>query len=180
LEKRVHLPLHDRVGFVLVRPHYPENVGACARALKTMGFSQLGLVRASRLAVPEHAMAFKMSVRAWDVLYASERHDALEPALAPADLVLATSSRSGLSGCLTAREAAVLVNDEVERGKRVRILFGNEKSGLSNEEVERSDVRLRIPMAGEQPSINLAQAVQLVAYELYVTALARRHAVEPP
>src|SRR5688572_3942404 len=125
MAERVALPLHDRVGFVLVRPHYPENVGACARALKTMGFSQLVLVRASRLAVPEHAMAFKMSVRAWDVLYASERHDALEPALARADLVLATSSRSGLSGCLTAREAALLVNDEVERGKSVRILFGN-------------------------------------------------------
>jgi tRNA (cytidine32/uridine32-2'-O)-methyltransferase len=177
---RLHLPLHDQVGFVLVRPHYPENLGACARALKTMGFYKLSTVRASRLAAPEHAMAFKMSVRAWDVLYATERHDALEPALAGADLVLATSSRSGLSGCLTVRDAAVLVNDEVGRGRTVRILFGNEKSGLSSEELDRSDARLRIPMAGAQPSINLAQAVQLVAYELYVTALERRRALEQP
>jgi tRNA (cytidine32/uridine32-2'-O)-methyltransferase len=180
MSQRVHLPIHDRVDFVLVRPHYPENLGACARALKTMGFHRLSLVRASRLAVPEHPMAFKMSVRAWDVLHTTTRHETLDAALAGADLVLATSSRSGLSGCLTAREAAELVNDEVARGRTARILFGNEKSGLSNEELERSHVRLRIPMAGEQPSINLAQAVQLVAYELYVTALARRQdAAEP-
>ena len=173
-EQRVALPIHERVGFVLVRPHYPENVGACARALKTMGFHRLALVKASRLAVPEHPMAFKMSVRAWDVLHSISRYTAIEPAVAGADLVLATSSRRGLSGCVTAREAARLVNDEIERGRQVRILFGNEKTGLANDEVDRADVRLRIPMAGDQPSINLAQAVQVVAYELYVTALARR------
>jgi TrmH family RNA methyltransferase len=174
VSQRVHLPIHDCVTFVLVRPHYPENVGACARALKTMGFHRLSLVRSSRLAVPEHPMAFKMSVRAWDVLHATERHETIETAVEGADLVLATSSRSGLSGCLTARDAAGLVNDEIARGHAVRILFGNEKSGLSNEELEHSQHRLRIPMAGDQPSINLAQAVQLVAYELFVTALARR------
>ncbi|HEY3498695.1 MAG TPA: RNA methyltransferase [Polyangiaceae bacterium] len=173
---RVALPIHDQVGFVLVRPHYPENVGACARALKTMGFRRLALVRASRLAVPEHPMAFKMSVRAWDVLHSMTRHSTVEAAVEGSDVVLATSSRRGLSGCLTAREAAELVNDEIERGRQVRILFGNEKSGLASEEVDRSDFRLRIPMAGDQPSVNLAQAVQLVAYELFVSALARRPA----
>ena len=172
---RVHLPLHDLVEFVLVRPHYPENVGAAARALKTMGFGRLTLVKASRLAVPEHPMAFKMSVRAWDVLHAAARHETLEPVLAGADVVIATSSRSGLSGCLTAREAATLVSDEASRGRKISILFGNEKSGLSAEELERARVLMRIPMAGDQPSINLAQAVQLVAYELFVSGLARRN-----
>src|SRR5687767_3406034 len=73
LVARVRLPVHDHTTFVLVRPHYPENVGACARAIKTMGFDSLALVRPSRLAVPEHPMAFKMSVRAWDVLESSHR-----------------------------------------------------------------------------------------------------------
>jgi TrmH family RNA methyltransferase len=170
---RVHLGVHERTGFVLVRPHYPENVGASARALKTMGFSRLILVRAGRLAVPEHAMAFKMSVRAWDVLAATERHDELEPAVAGA-LVLATTSRRGVSGVLSARDAAALVVGEAARGREVRIVFGNEKTGLSADEVERADHRLRIPMAGDQPSINLAQAVQLVAYEIFVAALDAR------
>jgi len=172
-DARVHLPVHDRTGFVLVQPHYPENLGACARALKTMGFSRLMLVRPGRLAVPEHAMAFKMSVRAWDVLHATERHAELSTATAGA-LVLATTSRRGVSGVLTARDAALLVVAEAERGREVRILFGNEKTGLSADEVDQADHRLRIPMAGDQPSVNLAQAVQLVAYELFVAGLALR------
>ena len=170
---RVRLKVHEQTAFVLVRPHYPENVGASARAIKTMGFDKLILVRAGRLAVPEHSMAFKMSVRAWDVLEATERHDELESATRGA-LVFATSSRRGLSGACTAREAAALIVAEAERGRPTRILFGNEKTGLSSEELARAEYRLRIPMAGEQPSINLAQAVQLVAYEIFVAALAAR------
>ena len=172
-EQRVQLRVHERTGFVLVRPHYPENVGASARAIKTMGFSRLMLVRAGRLAVPEHSMAFKMSVRAWDVLDATERHDDLTSAVA-GSLVFATSSRRGLSGVLTAREAGRLIVTEAERGRDIRILFGNEKTGLSAEELARADHCLRIPMAGDQPSINLAQAVQLVAYEIFVAGLEAR------
>jgi TrmH family RNA methyltransferase len=174
-QNRVRLKVHEHTAFVLVHPHYPENVGASARAIKTMGFSRLVLVRAGRLAVPEHSMAFKMSVRAWDVLHATERYDALAPAVA-GSLVLATSSRRGLSGALTARDAAALVVAEAERGREIRILFGNEKTGLSSEELEHADYRLRVPMAGDQPSINLAQAVQVVAYEIFVAALDARNA----
>jgi TrmH family RNA methyltransferase len=179
MERRVKLPVHDHTGFVLVRPHYPENVGACARALKTMGFHRLMLVRAGRLAVPEHPMAFKMSVRAWDVLHATERHDELGSAVAGA-VVFATSSRRGLSGAVTAREAAELIVTAAAEGRSSRILFGNEKTGLGADEVERAEYRLRIPMAGEQPSINLAQAVQLVAYEIFVAALAARGERDEP
>ncbi len=173
MPERVHLPVHDHVGFVLVRPHYPENVGASARAIKTMGFGKLVLVAAGRLAVPEHNMAFKMSVRAWDVLAATERCASLEEAVS-GSLVVATSSRRGVSGCLPARDAAARIVTEAARGRSTRILFGNEKTGLSADELDAADLRLRLPMAGEQPSINLAQAVQLVAYELFVAGLARR------
>jgi TrmH family RNA methyltransferase len=170
---RVRLPVHDQLGFVLVRPHYPENVGASARAIKTMGFDKLILVSAGRLAVPQHPMAFKMSVRAWDVLDAAERFTSIAAATAGA-LVVATSSRRGIEGVLTARDAASELVAEAGRGRRIRILFGNEKTGLAAEEVDRADLKLRLPMAGDQPSINLAQAVQLVAYELFVAGLAAR------
>jgi TrmH family RNA methyltransferase len=171
--ERVRLEVHDRVGFVLVRPHYPENVGASARAIKTMGFHKLILVSAGRLAVPEHAMAFKMSVRAWDVLDATERCATVEEAV-QGSLVLATTSRRGVSGVLTARDAAGLVVAEAARGRTTRILFGNEKTGLAADDVDRADLRVRVPMAGDQPSINLAQAVQIVAYELFIAGLAAR------
>ena len=173
---RIRLPVHDHVAFVLVRPHYPENVGASARAMKTMGFDELVLVRPSRLAVPEHEMAFKMSVRAWDVLHAARRADDLESALRGVDHVLATSSHRGLSGVLTARDAAAFVVGEAAQGKRIAILFGNEKTGLSEEDLMGAHERVRVPMAADQPSINLAQSVQLIAYELFVTALERRGA----
>jgi len=175
---RIHLPVHDHVAFVLVRPHYPENVGAAARAIKTMGFYDLVLVRPSRLAVPEHEMACKMSVRAWDVLNAARRADDLESVLSSADNVLATSSHRGLSGVLTARAAASIVVADAARGRSTCILFGNEKTGLSAEELQRATHLVRIPMVGDQPSINLAQAVQLVAYELFVTALQAREVRE--
>jgi tRNA (cytidine32/uridine32-2'-O)-methyltransferase len=173
MSARVRLNVHDRVGFVLVSPHYPENVGASARAIKTMGFDKLILVSPGRLAVPEHTMAFKMSVRAWDVLNAAERHASIADATSGA-LVVATSSRRGVSGVLTVREAAVHIVAEAARGRDTRILFGNEKTGLGAEEVDAADLKLRIPMAGDQPSVNLAQAVQIVAYELFVAGLAAR------
>src|SRR6185436_10019021 len=102
----------------------------------------------------------------------------LESVTAGYDNVLATSSHRGLSGVLTARAAASLVVADAARGRRTCIVFGNEKTGLSAEELAGATHLVRIPMVGDQPSINLAQAVQLVAYELFVTALERRRAPE--
>jgi tRNA (cytidine32/uridine32-2'-O)-methyltransferase len=73
-----------------------------------------------------------------------------------------------------------LIVAAADEGRPTRILFGNEKTGLATEEVERAEYRLRIPMAGEQPSINLAQAVQLVAYEIFVAGLALRGERDEP
>ena len=173
-DARLELPLHRQVSFVLVRPHYPENVGACARAIKTMGFSELVLVKPSRLAVPEHEMAFKMAVRAWDVLHAARRVQTVEEAIEGVDLVVATSSHRGISGVLTARQAALEIGKRCAGGARAAVLFGNEKTGLAAEEIASATRCLRIPMVADQPSINLAQAVQIVAYELFVAALEAR------
>lgn len=171
---RLVLPIHGAVRFILVRPHYPENLGASARALKTMGFSELALVKPSRLCVPEHEMAFKMAVKAWDVLDAVRCFDDVASAVADCAHVVATTARRGVSGIFTPRTLAPDLLDRAERGERCAVLFGNEKTGLSSEEVELAHAALRIPMAADQPSINLAQAVQLVAYELFVAALERR------
>jgi tRNA C32,U32 (ribose-2'-O)-methylase TrmJ len=115
-----------------------------------------------------------MAVKAWDVLEGAARCATLADALEGVDWVFATTSRRGMSGVLTARQAATRI---VEEGgsRQVAILFGNEKTGLSEEDLGRAAERIRIPMAADQPSINLAQATQLVAYELFVAALELRN-----
>jgi TrmH family RNA methyltransferase len=170
----LRLPIHGATTFVLVYPHYPENVGAAARAIKTMGFTQLALVRPSRIAVPEHEMALKMAVKSKDVLKAARRFGTLELALEDRDLVVATTSRRGVSGVLAPRQLAERAIPHAEAGGRLTILFGNEKTGLTTAELALADLRVRIPMAAAQPSVNLAQATQLIAYELLVAALAAR------
>ena len=171
---RLSLPIHGSVRFVLVRPHYPENLGASARAMKVMGFSDLAVVRPSRVCVPEHEMAFKMAVKSWDVLNQVRVFDDLASAVAGHDLVIATTARRGVSGVWTPRRLAPALAERAERGERAVILFGNEKTGLGEAELDLTSEALRIPMAADQPSVNLAQAVQIVAYELLVAALERR------
>jgi tRNA/rRNA methyltransferase len=171
---KLRLPIHEATQFVLVRPHYPENVGAVARAIKTMGFTQLTLIKPGRLAVPEHEMAFKMAVKSWDVLNDARRVDDLGGALSDVSLVLATTARRGFSGIIQPREAAARAVEHAGSGGKVAFLFGNEKSGLSEAEHAWATLHVRIPMAADQPSVNLAQAVQIMAYELFVEALAER------
>jgi len=171
------MPLTRLSTFVLVRPHYPENVGAAARAIKTMGITDLVLVKPSRLAVPEHEMARKMAVKSWDVLEGARRCTTLGEALTDIDVVFATTSRRGVSGVLPLRRAALVAQKEAEAGRRIAFVFGNEKTGLSEQDRNACSHALRIPMAADQPSINLAQAAQLVAYELFMTALEARERI---
>jgi tRNA C32,U32 (ribose-2'-O)-methylase TrmJ len=81
-----------------------------------------------------------------------------------------------VSGVVSPREAAQITLELGAAGERVAFVFGNEKTGLSESELELCDGRLRIPMAADQPSINLAQAVQIVVYELFLAGLAARAA----
>jgi len=170
-DRRLRLPVHDRTRFVLVRPHYPENLGAIARALKAMGFFDLALVKPGRLCTPEHEMAFKMAVKSWDVLENARIVPTVADALADVDVVVATTARRGVRGVCTPRVLAPELCASAVAGARCAILFGNEKTGLADDEHARASRFLRIPMAADQPSINLAQAVQLVAYELFLAAL---------
>lgn len=170
----LELPLHPLTSFVLVRPHYPENVGAAARAMKTMGFTRLVLVKPGKMAEPSHVMAVKMAVKSLDVLQAAPVTPSVQAALSDVDFAYATTARRGVSGALTARRAARDAVERAARGQRLAFVFGNEKTGLAEEDLLGAAARVRIPMAADQPSINLGQAVQLMAYELFVAALEAR------
>jgi tRNA (cytidine32/uridine32-2'-O)-methyltransferase len=119
-------------------------------------------------------MAFKMAVKAWDVLNEARRVEDVASAVAEADLVLATTARRGFSGIMNPRQAAEHALAHAARGAKIAFLFGNEKTGLSEAEHAWATLHVRIPMAGDQPSVNLAQAAQIIAYELFVAALAER------
>jgi len=159
---------------VLVRPHYPENVGAVARAMKVMGMTRLVLVKPSRLALPDHELARKMAVKSGDVLSGARCVESLSEALEGCAWAFATTSRRGVSGIWAPRRAARDAAAAAQQGASVAFVFGNEKTGLSREDLALCARAVRIPMAADQPSINLAQAAQILAYELFLVGLEQR------
>lgn len=173
---RVQLPVHAQLRVVLVRPHYPENLGAAARALKTMGFSRLVMVSPGRLCSKEHDMAFKMAVKSWDVLDATQVCRSIDEAVQGCTFVVGTTARRGVAGVVTPRSLGPELAQRAALGQELAILFGNEKTGLGSDELASCHAQLRIPMAADQPSVNLAQSVQIVVYEMLVAALDLRNA----
>src|SRR5579863_6435823 len=166
--------------FVLVRPLQAGNVGSAARALKNMGLGDLRLV-APRPAASGRAAA-SMAVHGADILHSAQRHDSLAEALADCSLAVGTTCRPGLyrSGVIALREAAAQLVAEAG-ANRIAIIFGPEDTGLVNRELKLCHRLVTIPTAPEYPSLNLAQAVMLVAYELMLAAGAARElpAAEP-
>ncbi len=160
----------DNVRIVLCQTSHPGNIGAAARAMKTMGLSQLMLVRPKKF---PHAEAEAMASGATDVLDRAVVCDSLQQALTGCSLVVGLSARKReLSHELvTAREAASQVV-QVAASQPVALVFGTEMSGLSNAELIQCQQLAMIPANPEYSSLNLASAVQVLSYELRQAALA--------
>ncbi|MFD1007417.1 tRNA/rRNA methyltransferase [Oceanisphaera ostreae] len=148
--------------FVLKSPARAENVGAAARAMKTMGFSHMRLV-SSR--VHEEDKAHWVAHGAQEVLDQAEYFDELAPALADMDLVIATTARERgrYRYYLTPQQAIAQVNNK--SNQKVALLFGCEESGLSNDDLALADIISYLPLKVSYPSLNLGQAIMLYAYE---------------
>ena len=158
----------SRIRVVLLRPSHPGNIGAAARAMKTMGITQLRLVRAKRFPHPD---AQAMASGALDVLESARACASLEEALAGTTYSVALSARAReLSHSLLDARAAAQELLSAAQKDEVAIVFGNETVGLSNKEIMRCSALARIPANPEYPSLNLAQAVQVTAYELRMAA----------
>lgn len=155
--------------FILVEPAVPENIGASARALKTMGFDQLRLVNTRQ---HQHKQAQILAHGSGDILEAAGSFDSLEEALADIDLAIATSAktRHRWRDLLTPAQVRELIANKVEADVsalgRVALVFGCEESGLSRAQLQICDIVSGIPLAVSFPSLNLSQAVMLYAYEL--------------
>jgi TrmH family RNA methyltransferase len=162
------------IRFVLVRPVTPGNVGATARALKNMGFESLWIVDPAVHGIAATHEARYMAHGAEDVLARAHEVRDLDAALAGCRWVVGTSRRTGRDRLapLAPRDFAAAVRAAAER-RPLAILFGSEEDGLARAELARCHDLVRIPAARDQPSLNLAQAVLVVAYEL---AMAERSA----
>jgi tRNA (cytidine32/uridine32-2'-O)-methyltransferase len=154
-----------RIRVVLVGTQHPGNIGSAARALKTMGLSRLALVAPERF---PHAEADALAAGADDVLAAATLHATLADAVADCRLVLGCTARSrriALPEQLP-REAAARALAEAGQGFEVALVFGRERTGLDNDELQLCHGAVHIPANPDYGSLNLAAAVQVLAYEL--------------
>ncbi len=155
----------NNVRVVLVEPSHPGNIGGAARAMKTMGLSDLALVNPGRYPDPQ---AQWRAAGAQDVLEAARVYDSVETAIADAQWVVGTSTRvRRIPWPLMKAEDAVTGIVERFQTQNIAILFGRETSGLTNDELQKCHCHLVIPANPEYSSLNLAMAVQVVCYELY-------------
>jgi len=150
---------------VLVDPQTPENIGMAARAMKNCGLSRLVLVRPTDF---RSAAAYRPAMEAYPLLEAAEVFPDLLPAIAGSRMVVGTTRRAGRDRrpLLT---PADWIRDFLPRaaGEEVSILFGPESDGLPREAIDRCDVLITLPGHPGSSSFNLAQAVLLVAYEIF-------------
>ncbi|KVA06247.1 RNA methyltransferase [Burkholderia latens] len=166
--------------FVLVEPSHPGNVGAAARALKTMGFSRLVLVAPRVPHVQSDPDAIAMASGADDVLASAHVVPTLGDALAGVHWSIALTARTREYGPprLAPRAAAEHACKQVGGGD-IALVFGNERTGLANEHVEQCSALAHIPANPAYSSLNLAQAIQVLAYELRVAFLAQASEASP-
>jgi tRNA/rRNA methyltransferase len=157
-------PTPDPTRFVLVRPSHAGNVGAAARAIKVMGFAQLVLVQPRHADVLDSPDARAFASGAVDVLDAARVVSTLDEALAGATHVCATAMTPRDFGPPTFAPRAHF-EGLARGGERLALVFGPERTGLDNDSVYRCDACVSIPAAQGYGSLNLAQAVQLLAYE---------------
>lgn len=163
---------------VLCQTSHPGNIGAAARAMKTMGLHQLYLVQPKKF---PHAEADALSVGAVDILQAAHVCESLEHALTGCAFAIGLSARKrDLShDLLSARQAANEAAKIAASQQQVALVFGTEMSGLSNAELDLCHLLAMIPTNPDYSSLNLAAAVQVMSYELRL-ALMEDSAIDNP
>lgn len=164
-------PPHAGIRIVLVGTQHPGNIGSAARAMKTMGLQQLVLVAPQRFPDDD---AKAMAAGADDVVAAARIVPTLAEAVADCRLVLGCTARSRRIALdeLAPRDAALRLQAAAGEGAAVALVFGRERTGLDNDELQLCHAAVHIPANPDYSSLNLAAAVQVLAYELRLAALA--------
>jgi tRNA (cytidine32/uridine32-2'-O)-methyltransferase len=164
---------------VLVGTTHPGNIGATARAMKTMGLKQLVLVEPK---IFPHADATARASGADDILAAAIIHQSFAEAISDCHFVFGTSTRNrSIPWPLhSPSQAADMASNMTEDGSTIAIVFGRESSGLANEELELCNAMIQIPTDPDFSSLNIASAVQIISYEIRKNALEYSSEPEKP
>ncbi len=169
------------IRIVLMRTSHAGNIGSVARAMKTMGLSTLYLVEPKSFPDKEATI---LASHADDILEQATVVSNIDQAVADCGLILATSARQREIDwpVLDPRQAAEAVHAHVNEqpDRPVAILFGQERMGLLNQELQRAHYHIIIPANPDYASLNLAQAVQVISYELRMAALSSQTCTECP
>ncbi|OGB21944.1 MAG: tRNA (cytosine(32)/uridine(32)-2'-O)-methyltransferase TrmJ [Burkholderiales bacterium RIFCSPLOWO2_02_FULL_57_36] len=165
MPQKSSIPLFNRLRFVLVETSRPGNIGAAARAMKTMGFSELVLVNPRIPDAARHEEAIAFASGAQDVLSAAVVVGSIDEACANCNFSAAVSARLREFSPPVITPHGLAARLAGEDGLTAALIFGNERFGLPNEIVEKCNMLINIPANPEYSSLNLAQAVQVLAYE---------------
>lgn len=170
------LSMLSNIKIVLIQTFHPGNIGATARAMKNMGLSNLVLVNPVDFPSEE---ADARASKAEDVLRNATVVGSLKEAIADCSLVVATSARDRTIGLphLTASEAGTKLVQESQQAK-VAVVFGRERMGLHNEDIQQCHMQVNIDSHPDYPVLNISQALQIVCYEIYQAELNRSESPE--
>ena len=150
---------------ILVSPARPENIGAAARSMKTMGFNQLRIVASDAHLQPATRW---VAHGAGDIIDNIQVYPTLADAVADMDFIIATTARSRAKFhyYATPEQLVPLLREKQQWMSRMALVFGREDSGLTNEELALADILTGVPMVADYPSLNLGQAVMVYCYQL--------------
>lgn len=159
----------DHIRIVMVETTHPGNIGSAARAMHTMGLTQLHLVNPKSFPTYD---AYALASGATSILDNAQTHQTLDDAIGNCELVVATSSRARHIPwpCITVREFGEQLKT-MPSNPNIAILFGREDRGLTNDELHRCNLHVTIPTNAEYGVLNVAAAVQVICYELRTALL---------
>jgi TrmH family RNA methyltransferase len=152
----------SRFAIVLVRPDSPENIGLAARGMANTGFSDLRIVGLEKLEAP----AWRTAIHAESVIEGARFFASLEEAVADLQVVLGSTARVRHEFPLVTLTDGVRRLDEYPVETRIGLVFGNERTGLTQDEIGLANIRFHIPQAARQPSYNLGVAVTLTLHAI--------------
>ena len=155
----------NRIGFILVKPQLPENIGFCARALKNFGFKNLDLVNPKEIWPNKKAIA--TSVGAKDILKKTKVYCSLKDAINKYDVIYASSARRRDINKRHLSFNEFIKSIKKNKKGKIGIIFGPEASGLSNEDIAYSNCIFKIPVNKKFESINLSHSVIIICYEIF-------------
>ncbi len=165
--------MNFKIIFVLVEAAVPQNVGFAARAIKTMGFGEMRLVNAC-----DHLSkgARTTGYGSHDILEAATTYSSIPEALDDIDLTIGTTAKKRISrhDLFDVKQLNNLIENKAGSLNSVAVVFGSEEHGLTKEQLELCDVVSSVPLATKYPSLNLAQAILIYAYELSSVRVAQK------